>query len=104
MRRALACERKGELGMSERDVDAVLERFDGIVRETMVHLHRARGERQQRRIDRVDLEAERDDIRALADREVRERVTAAAGHARGALDRAIRRIDGILGEGTPEDA
>ena len=90
--------------MSEHDVDAVLERFDGIVRQTMVHLHRARGERQQRQIDLVDLEAERDDIRAVADREVRERITAAAVHARAALHQAIRRIDGILGERSPEDA
>lgn len=86
-----------------RDFDTVFERFDSVIRETMMQLHRSRGERSQRDLDRFNWELERDDILRSAEERVEASKQTTMEPLRTTLRTAVSRIDRIL-EGQPSKA
>ncbi len=87
-----------------RDFETVFERFDSVIRETMMQLHRSRGDRSQRDLDRVNWELERDEIFRSADERVEASKRTAMEPLRTTLRSAVLRIDRILeGESSRAD-
>ncbi|HDS74917.1 MAG TPA: hypothetical protein ENN56_05170 [Firmicutes bacterium] len=86
-----------------RDPDAVFERFDSVIRETMMQLHRSRGERGQSELDRLNWELERDEMRRAAEERADVSKRAVTEPLRATLRSAVTRIDRIL-EGTSSNA
>ena len=86
------------------DMEAMLERFDAIIRETMMQLHRSNGERLEREHERVEWEFECEDVRRAAEERAAERIDTAVEPVRVTLRRAVARIDRILGESSADGA
>jgi|SaaInl4_150m_RNA_FD_contig_71_626813_length_515_multi_3_in_0_out_0_1 hypothetical protein len=82
------------------DMEAVLERFDSVIRETMMQLHRSQGEGKQLEVERADWQAERVELHLRAEEQVAEQARSTSEPLRAALGKAIERIDRIL-DGTP---
>jgi hypothetical protein len=86
-----------------RDYETVFERFDSVIRETMMQLHRSRGNRSQRDLDRINWELERDEILRSADERVEATKRIAMEPLRTTLRSVVSRIDRIL-EGESSNA
>lgn len=79
-----------------RSFDTVFEQFDSAIRETMMQIHRARGERSQRDLERINWKLERDEIQRSAESRIEATKRASIEPIQNALRSAVSRIDRIL--------
>ena len=80
----------------ETDTERVLERLDSAIRETMMRLHRSRGEREEREYERAEWREERSELEARAEARSAVQVRAVANSVRLPLERALDRVTKIL--------